>query len=54
MLMVSSIVMSLEERFELLSVLSVLSVPGIGGGEWPLRGGVVEREDFLDLRDGVR
>lgn len=54
MLIVSSVAKSLEDRFELLSVLSVLSVFGIGGGEMPFRGGVTERRDLLEVRDGVR
>lgn len=54
MLMVSSVARSLDERFELLSVLSVLSVFGSGGGEVLGRGGVTDRRDLLEFRDGVR
>lgn len=54
MLMVSSKARSLEDLFELLSVLSVLSVPGNGGGEVEGRGGVADRRDFFEFRDGVR
>lgn len=47
MLMVSSVVMSLEDLFEPFSL-------GIGGGELPFPGGVTERRDLLEVRDGVR
>lgn len=46
--MLSSLVMFLEDRFELFSL-------GTGGGEGLFLpfGGVTERRDFLELRDGV-
>lgn len=45
--MLSSVVTSRDERLDAMSL-------GRGGGETPFPGGVTERRDFLDVREGVR
>ena len=53
MLMVSSVVISFDDRLECLSPRSL----GNGGGDVPFPGGVTDRRDLLDareLREGVR
>lgn len=50
MLIFSSFPTSFEDRLLLFSSLS----RGSGGGEEDVPGGVTERRDFLELREGVR